>query len=253
VTGRFWLSCVAAAVLDLGLPIRFGWRRGADDPKNAHLWALDGAAERLTMLQVDLLDRDSLRAAFHGCHGVIHTASPMHDNPVSARRPPPMIRPRLSLDTIRAQGLKLIFFPSFLPRWQEEIIEPIIAGTRNVVEAAADAGVRRLVLSSTIGTMYMDPRRDPDAPLGDSSWSDLEYCKSTQVDGIDSSPPRISPANHLQKKSLPSPDAVGTRRTGTATRRRSRSRARGRQRARGGWTWRWSSRWWCSASCCSPA
>lgn len=64
---------------------------------------------------------------------------------------------------------------------QEEIIEPIIAGTRNVVEAAADAGVRRLVLSSTIGTMYMDPRRDPDAPLGDSSWSDLEYCKSTEV------------------------------------------------------------------------
>ena len=49
----------------------------------------------------------------------------------------------------------------------EEIIEPIIAGTRNVVEAAADAGVPRLVLSSTIGTMYMDPRRDPDAPLGD--------------------------------------------------------------------------------------
>ena len=36
------------------------------------------------MLQVDLLDRDSLRAAFHGCDGVIHTASPMHDNPVSA-------------------------------------------------------------------------------------------------------------------------------------------------------------------------
>ena len=56
----------------------------ADDPKNAHLWALDGAAERLTMLQVDLLDRASLRAAFHGCDGVIHTASPMHDNPVSA-------------------------------------------------------------------------------------------------------------------------------------------------------------------------
>jgi len=60
---------------------RFG---GADDPKNAHLWALDGAAERLTMLQVDLLDRASLRAAFDGCDGVIHTASPMHDNPVSA-------------------------------------------------------------------------------------------------------------------------------------------------------------------------
>lgn len=140
--GGFIGSWIVKMLLARGYAVR-GTSRRADDPKNAHLWALDGAAERLTMLQVDLLDRDSLRAAFHGCHGVIHTASPMHDNP-------------------------------------EEIIEPIIAGTRNVVEAAADAGVRRLVLSSTIGTMYMDPRRDPEAPLGDSSWSDLEYCKSTQ-------------------------------------------------------------------------
>ncbi|XP_066321327.1 cinnamoyl-CoA reductase 1-like isoform X1 [Miscanthus floridulus] len=140
--GGFIGSWIVKMLLARGYAVR-GTSRRADDPKNAHLWGLDGAAERLTMLQVDLLDRASLRAAFRGCDGVIHTASPMHDNP-------------------------------------EEIIEPIIAGTRNVVEAAADAGMRRVVLSSTIGTMYMDPRRDPDAPLGDSSWSDLEYCKSTE-------------------------------------------------------------------------
>jgi hypothetical protein len=64
---------------------------------------------------------------------------------------------------------------------QEEIIEPVITGTLNVVEVAADAGVRRVVLSSTIGTMYMDPRRDPDSPLDDSFWSDLDYCKNTKV------------------------------------------------------------------------
>lgn len=57
----------------------------------------------------------------------------------------------------------------------------MITGTRNVVEVAADCGVRRVVLSSTIGTMYMDPRRDPDKPLDDSCWSDLEYCKRTKV------------------------------------------------------------------------
>jgi len=49
------------------------------------------------------------------------------------------------------------------------------------VEAAADAGVRRLVISSTIGTMYMNPHRDPDAPLEEWSWSDLEHCKKTAV------------------------------------------------------------------------
>ncbi|TVU32845.1 hypothetical protein EJB05_24604 [Eragrostis curvula] len=140
--GGFIGSWIVKLLLARGFAVR-GTSRRADDPKNAHLWDLDGAEERLTMLQVDLLDRASLRAAFHGCDGVIHTASPMHDNP-------------------------------------EEIIEPIIAGTRNVVEAAADAGVRRLVLSSTIGTMYMNPRRDPDAPLDEASWSDLDYCKSTK-------------------------------------------------------------------------
>jgi cinnamoyl-CoA reductase len=135
------------------------------------LWALDGAAERLTMLQVDLLDRASLRAAFDGCDGVIHTASPMHDNPVSA-----------AADELGSPILpRGKIFLKFYPILQEEIIQPIIDGTRNVVEAAADAGVRRLVISSTIGTMYMNPHRDPDAPLDESSWSDLEHCKNTKV------------------------------------------------------------------------
>ncbi|BAF08006.1 cinnamoyl-CoA reductase 1 [Oryza sativa Japonica Group] len=140
--GGFIGSWIVKLLLARGYAVR-GTSRRADDPKNAHLWALDGAAERLTMVSVDLLDRGSLRAAFAGCHGVIHTASPMHDDP-------------------------------------EEIIEPVITGTLNVVEVAADAGVRRVVLSSTIGTMYMDPRRDPDSPLDDSFWSDLDYCKNTK-------------------------------------------------------------------------
>jgi len=36
--------------------------------------------ERLMMLHVDLLNRASLRPAFDGCDGVIHTVSLMHDN-----------------------------------------------------------------------------------------------------------------------------------------------------------------------------
>ena len=44
-------------------------------------FVLDGAAECLTMLQMDLLDQVSLRTAFDG---VIHTALLMHDNPASA-------------------------------------------------------------------------------------------------------------------------------------------------------------------------
>ncbi|KAG8070011.1 hypothetical protein GUJ93_ZPchr0006g43663 [Zizania palustris] len=124
------------------------------------------------MVQVDLLDRASLRAAFDGCDGVIHTASPMHDTPVRTSRA------RISsLLARRGESSSLLVNSCCL---QEEIIDPVITGTRNVVEVAADAGVRRVVLSSTIGTMYMDPHRDPDAPLDESCWSDLEYCKNTE-------------------------------------------------------------------------
>jgi cinnamoyl-CoA reductase len=53
-----------------------------DEAKNAHLRALDGAAERLTLVRADLLNMESLAAAFHGCDGVFHTASPVTDDPV---------------------------------------------------------------------------------------------------------------------------------------------------------------------------
>ncbi|KAB8089453.1 hypothetical protein EE612_014401 [Oryza sativa] len=58
-------------------------RGTARDPtKNAHLLALDGAGERLTLCRADVLDSESLRAAFAGCHGVFHVASPVSNDPV---------------------------------------------------------------------------------------------------------------------------------------------------------------------------
>ena len=53
-----------------------------DVSKNAHLRVLEGAAERLTLFPVDLLDKESLVAAFRGCEGVFHTACPVTDDPV---------------------------------------------------------------------------------------------------------------------------------------------------------------------------
>ncbi|RZS28186.1 hypothetical protein BHM03_00061752 [Ensete ventricosum] len=53
-----------------------------DDPKNAHLKAMEGAAERLILCKADLLDYDALREAIDGCQGVFHTASPVTDDPV---------------------------------------------------------------------------------------------------------------------------------------------------------------------------
>lgn len=65
---------------------------------------------------------------------------------------------------------------------QVKMIEPAVNGTRNVIDAAADAGsVRRVVLTSSIGAVYMDPRRSPDEEVDETCWSDLEFCKSTKV------------------------------------------------------------------------
>lgn len=65
---------------------------------------------------------------------------------------------------------------------QAKMIEPAVNGTRNVIDAAADAGsVRRVVLTSSIGAVYMDPRRSPDEEVDETCWSDLEFCQSTKV------------------------------------------------------------------------
>ncbi|KAE9453562.1 hypothetical protein C3L33_14530, partial [Rhododendron williamsianum] len=114
------------------------------DPKNSHLRNLEGAEERLTLCKADLLDFESLRLAINGCDGVFHTASPVTDDP-------------------------------------EEMVEPAVIGTKNVIVAAAEAKVRRVVFTSSIGAVAMDPNRGPDTVVDESCWSDLEFCKNTKA------------------------------------------------------------------------
>ncbi|XP_076907408.1 cinnamoyl-CoA reductase 1-like [Bidens hawaiensis] len=60
------------------------------------------------------------------------------------------------------------------------MVEPAVIGTRNVIVAAAEAKVRRVVFTSSIGAVYMDPNRSPDDVVDESCWSDLEFCKNTK-------------------------------------------------------------------------
>ncbi|KAK7255136.1 hypothetical protein RIF29_28540 [Crotalaria pallida] len=140
--GGFIASWLVKFLLEKGYTVR-GTLRNPDDPKNEHLKELDGAKERLTLHKVDLLDLQSVKAAFHGCDGVFHTASPVTDNP-------------------------------------EEMLVPAVNGTKNVIIAAAEAKVGRVVFTSSIGTVYMDPKRSRDFVVDESCWSDLEYCKNTK-------------------------------------------------------------------------
>lgn len=64
------------------------------------------------------------------------------------------------------------------------MLEPAVIGTKNVIVAAAESKVRRVVFTSSIGTVYMDPNRSPDVVVDECCWSDLEYCKNTKVELI---------------------------------------------------------------------
>ncbi|XP_024316495.1 cinnamoyl-CoA reductase 1-like isoform X1 [Brachypodium distachyon] len=139
--GSFVGSWVVKVLLLRGYRVR-GTARDPADGKNAHLLALDGAEERLTLCRADVLDRDGLRAAFAGCRGVFHVACPCSNDD-----------------------------PGLMPA--------AVEGTRNVINAAADAGVRRVVFTSSYGAVHMDPNRSPDAVLDETFWSDYEFCKQT--------------------------------------------------------------------------
>ncbi|KAK4765412.1 hypothetical protein SAY86_026502 [Trapa natans] len=140
--GGFIASWLVKLLLERGYTVR-GTVRNPEDPKNAHLRELQGAEERLRLCRADLLDLDSLREAINGCDGVFHTASPVTDDP-------------------------------------EAMLEPAQNGTKNVILAAAEAKCRRVVFTSTIGAVYMDPNRSPDVVVDESCWSDLEFCKRTK-------------------------------------------------------------------------
>nr|GMD07620.1 cinnamoyl-CoA reductase 1-like [Ipomoea batatas] len=139
--GGFIASWLVKLLLEKGYTVR-GTVRNPDDEKNVHLMELEGAKERLTLCKADLLDFQSLREAIDGCDGVFHTASPVTDDP--------------------------------------QMVESAVIGTKNVITAAAAAGIRRVVFTSSIGAVHMDPNREPDKVVDETCWSDLDFCKNTQ-------------------------------------------------------------------------
>ncbi|KAA8540548.1 hypothetical protein F0562_024533 [Nyssa sinensis] len=140
--GGFIASWIVKLLLQKGYTVR-GTVRNPDDPKNSHLRELEGAKKRLILCKADLLDYGNLREAINGCDGVFHTASPVTDDP-------------------------------------EVVVAPAVNGTKNVIIAAAEAEVGRVVVTSSIGAVYMDPNRDPDKVIDESCWSNLDFCKNTK-------------------------------------------------------------------------
>ncbi|KAL0357259.1 UNVERIFIED_CONTAM: Cinnamoyl-CoA reductase 2 [Sesamum calycinum] len=119
----------------------------------SHLFSLPGATSPTVSLivhHVNLLDAAAVDKAVEGCAGggVFHVASPCTlEDPVDP---------------------------------QTELLEPAVKGTLNMLAAAKKFGVRRVVLTSSISAMVPNPGWPTGKVFDESSWTDLDYCKSRQ-------------------------------------------------------------------------
>ncbi|HEX3175015.1 MAG TPA: NAD-dependent epimerase/dehydratase family protein [Solirubrobacterales bacterium] len=101
------------------------------------------ADDRLTVLAADLRSDDGWDAAVAGCSHVLHVASP---------------------------------FPPAQPKDPEELIVPAREGTLRVLGASLDAGVERIVLTSSVAAVT-GGRGRRSTPLTEADWSDPDNPK----------------------------------------------------------------------------
>jgi dihydroflavonol-4-reductase len=133
-------SHVVEAFLAAGISVRAAVRSPDDEEKTAHLKAM---AERhgtdLTFHEANLREPGSFDEAVAGCEGVIHVAAVA----------------RLAA-----------------PNPQAQIVDPSIEGAKNVLSAATKAGVRRVILTSSIAAIG-SYRASQDRPLTEADWNDV--------------------------------------------------------------------------------
>lgn len=138
-TGFLGSRCIAQA-LAAGHRVRASVRDPAREPQLRAALARAGvdAGDRLSLHAADLRRDDGWSAAAAGCDYALHVASP---------------------------------FPAEIPRDENELIAPAREGTLRVLRAARDAGLRRVVLTSSFAAVgYGHPPRP--APFDESVWSD---------------------------------------------------------------------------------
>ncbi|RWR73831.1 Cinnamoyl-CoA reductase 2 [Cinnamomum micranthum f. kanehirae] len=119
-----------------------GTVREPADEKNAHLMKLDKAADKLQLFKASLQDYGSLLAAIKGCSGVFHVACPVPSGPT-------------------------------------ELVEPAVVGTQNVLRACSEAGIKRLVVVSSVAAA-MNPNWPKNRPMDENCWTDIDYCMTIQ-------------------------------------------------------------------------
>ncbi|UZW63115.1 SDR family oxidoreductase [Lysobacter enzymogenes] len=138
-SGFLGSRCIAQA-LAAGHRVRASVRDPAREPQLRAALARAGvdAGDRLSLHAADLRRDEGWSAAAAGCDYALHVASP---------------------------------FPAEIPRDENELIAPAREGTLRVLRAARDAGLRRVVLTSSFAAVgYGHPPRP--APFDERVWSD---------------------------------------------------------------------------------
>eukprot|EP00730_Choanoeca_flexa_P012865 TRINITY_DN4697_c0_g1_i1.p1 TRINITY_DN4697_c0_g1~~TRINITY_DN4697_c0_g1_i1.p1 ORF type:complete len:331 (+),score=67.72 TRINITY_DN4697_c0_g1_i1:19-1011(+) len=135
-------------LLDKGYKVRGTVRSLTNADAVEYLRKLDGADERLELVEADLLQPGSFDAAVAGCEHVYHTASPFFrkvDKP-------------------------------------DDLIKPALEGTLNVLRACAkEPQVKRLVVTSSLAACVFGHDQDDDpSPLTESDWNNLSTAESDQ-------------------------------------------------------------------------
>ncbi|OEL20616.1 hypothetical protein BAE44_0018365, partial [Dichanthelium oligosanthes] len=72
------------------------------------------------------------------------------------------------------------FLGSLILLFQNELLEPAVKGTLNVLRTAKDCGVGRVVLMSSQAAMVPNPNWPADKVIDDDSWADVELLKKVQ-------------------------------------------------------------------------
>ncbi|KAL6616310.1 hypothetical protein ACP70R_038580 [Stipagrostis hirtigluma subsp. patula] len=141
-------SWLVRLLLNRGYTVHATVKNLGDEGETKHLQALDGADTRLRLFQMDLVDPASVRPAIEGARGVFHLASPL---------------------MLQAQDP------------EKELLEPALKGTLNVLRAAKDSGVARVVLMSSQAAMVPNPSWPADKVIDDDAWADVELLKKLQL------------------------------------------------------------------------
>ncbi|GAA1440239.1 SDR family oxidoreductase [Leifsonia poae] len=141
-SGFVGAHCVLA-LLNAGYEVRTTIRtpgRAADVRAQLARGGIDDAGDALTFAVADLISDDGWAAAVDGCEYVLHVASP---------------------------------FPATQPKDENDLIAPARDGAMRVLRAARDAGVKRVVQTSSFAAIGYG-HQPTDRPFTEEDWTELD-------------------------------------------------------------------------------